>query len=140
MSAVIIEFDAVRAKRNPSKGSFRAAPTERDAILSHEFTFWRGATGTQYVHTVYSLLECPELPAANVVLVRRHPAGRAEILHIGRLENRAGSLNLAEVRQASARLGATEVHVHLLAGNTEEREAIERDLTGAGELASSSRH
>ncbi len=140
MSAVVIDFASALARRRPTVGPQPTARPPINGTLTHDFTFWRGATGTRYVHTIYPLLDCPELPNANIVLLRRHAAGRAEVMHIGRLESGAGSLNLAEVRRTAAQLGANEVHVHLLATNGDDRAAIERDLSGAGELASGTRH
>lgn len=149
MSAVIIDFVEARIGR-VGRCSLRAAHTgfgigsrsgaspsgcASSGIGSHDFTFWRGASGIRYVHTIYSLLECPELPDANVLLVRKTAAGRSEVMHIGRVENGAACSNLAEVRRMAAMLGANEVHVHLLGATADERGVIERDLSGAGEIA-----
>ncbi len=84
----------------------------------------------RYVHTVYALLECPDLPDANVVFVARRPDGVREALHIACVETGVASLNLAEIRHTAARLGANEVHVHLLGGNSQHRRLIELDLLG----------
>ena len=135
MSAVVIDFAPVLARRRPNRAVSVEARIVASGTLSHDFTFWRGASGARYVHTIYPLLECPDLPNANFLLIRRHPSGRSEVVHIGRLENGAPSLNLAEVRRSAATLGANEIHVHLLAASADERESIERDLSGAGELA-----
>ena len=62
------------------------------------------------------------------MLVRRRANGRAEALSIGRVANGAPSLNLAEIRQRGAELGADEVHVHLLADNSKLGKLIEFDL------------
>jgi len=97
---------------------------------SHAFAFWSGASGRRYVHTVYTLIECPELPRANYLLVRRDKAGR-RVLRVGRLTHKAQSLNLAEIRHNGARLGANEVHVHLLGRTEEQRRQIELDLAAA---------
>lgn len=134
MSAEIIDFARFRS-------SVRAVPkapiiaTAHAGSLTHDFTFWRGASGVRYVHTIYPLHECPELPNANVLLVRKMPGGRAEVMHIGRLENGAACSNLAELRHTAATLGANEVHVHLLGSTADQRAAIESDLSGAGEIA-----
>ena len=149
MSAVVIDFAEVIARKRSQAASpiapraFRAnvvAPVGAPGTLTHDFTFWRGATGIRYVHTVYTLMDCPELPSANVILVRRHASGRTEVMHIGRVESEAPSLNLARIRQDAALLGANEVHIHLLADSATERAAIERDLSGAGELVSGTVH
>ena len=135
MSGVVIDFASAIARRQPRPAVSMSPPPVDPGTLSHAFTFWRGATGIRYVHTVYGLFDCPEIPNANVLLVRRHDSGRAEVINIGRVEQDAPSLNLAEVRQTAARLGANEVHVHLLAETAAERASIERDLSGADELA-----
>lgn len=138
MSACVIDFEVMRARLG--RGQQRSAVLVRAAALgdvTHDFTFWRGATGAKYVHTVYGLLDCPDLPPCNVMLVRR-TQGHAHVLSVGRVENSSASLNLAEVRRSAALLGANEVHVHLLGKTPEERAAIEHDLASAGELASSS--
>ncbi|HRN84388.1 MAG TPA: hypothetical protein PK857_06175 [Hyphomicrobium sp.] len=128
MGARVIQLAEVRARRsNPTP----AAPLGHDIELTDRFHFWSGASGQRYVHSVYSLLECPEIPAANFLLVRRDGAGHREVLAIGRLRHGSSSLNLAEIRLRGARLGANEVHVHLLAPSAEQRRAVELDLRAA---------
>jgi hypothetical protein len=90
--------------------------------------FWRGASGKRYVHTVYSLIECPPLPRALYMLVHRNENGRREALHIGSGESEAATLNLARVRQRGAQLGANEVHVHFLAETEGQRRLVTCDL------------
>ena len=125
MGARVIQLAEVRARRsNPSP----VAPFGGDIEPTDRFHFWSGASGQRYVHSVYSLLECPEIPAANFLLVRRDGAGHREVLAIGRLRHGSSSLNLAEIRLRGARLGANEVHVHLLAPSADERRAVELDL------------
>ncbi|HEY7670525.1 MAG TPA: hypothetical protein VH852_07805 [Hyphomicrobium sp.] len=126
MGARIIELAAFRAQR--SHTSETPAEAERKVNEAGRFHFWTGASGKRYVHTVYELLECPALPPANYVLVRREPGARRQVLSIGRVDNRAPSLNLAEIRQRGAELGADEVHVHLLAENAKLAKLIEFDL------------
>lgn len=101
---------------------------EIDAGLAQEFHFWQGLTGRRYVHTVYRLIDCPELPEANYVMVRREADGRRTVLRIGRTTGTAPSLNLAHVRHCAAKLGANEVHVHLLCDTLAGQLAVERDL------------
>lgn len=99
---------------------------------------WRGASGRGYAHSVYSLLECPPLPKATYVLVRREPSGRHRVLHIGLGQSEAPTLNLAGVRQLGARLGANEVHVHFSATSDATRSLAVCDLRAGqlGELGS----
>lgn len=139
MSAQIIDLAEARARKTTdgetrlvaqSTSSRKALPTGKE-----RFQFWTGASGARYVHTVYDLLTCPTLPASNYMLIKRETAGNPEILSIGQLKNSATSLNLAEVRRRGAELGATEVHVHLLANNASEAKKIQHDLQ-AGHLNS----
>jgi len=124
MSARIIELAAFRASRLDEA----ELPPQSKANGANRFHFWTGASGKRYVHTVYELLDCPALPAANYVLVRREPGARRKVLSIGRVSNAAASLNLAEIRQRGAELGADEVHVHLLAETQKLSKLVEFDL------------
>jgi hypothetical protein len=125
MSARIIELAAYRAQRLEES----EASAARDAMgQSTRFHFWTGASGKRYVHTVYELLDCPELPRANYVLVRRESGRRRKVLSIGRVSHEAPSLNLADIRRRGAELGAHEVHVHLLAETEKLGKLIEFDL------------
>jgi hypothetical protein len=128
MSAVVIDFAAVAALRTGR--NWHMAPRRPASGPANDFTFWNGASGASYVHTVFRLLDCPELPNSNIVLVRRDREGRAEALHIGRVEEDSPSLNLAAIRRTAAQIGADEVHVHLLGRSLDERHGIERDLIG----------
>lgn len=111
-----------------------SAPSNEPAVakggedLAGRFHFWRGVSGKRYIHTVYSLIECPMLHRGTYVLVRRDAAGRRFALRVGATEHEAPSLNLADIRRRGAQLGADEVHVHLLADTPEARRGIERDL------------
>jgi len=125
MSARIIELAAFRASRSEEGDR---APSQPAANGANRFHFWTGASGKRYVHTVYELLDCPALPAANFILVRREAGARRKVLSIGRVSNAAASLNLAEIRQRGAELGADEVHVHLLAETPKLSKLVEFDL------------
>jgi hypothetical protein len=125
MSARIIELAAFRACRFDEGDS---SPQTSKSNGANRFHFWTGASGKRYVHTVYELLDCPALPSANYVLVRREAGARRKVLSIGRVSNTAASLNLAEIRQRGAELGADEVHVHLLAETAKLSKLVEFDL------------
>jgi hypothetical protein len=73
----------------------------------------------------------PALPRANYILVRRHDDGSRSPLAFGQTKDDAISLNLAHLRHQGAKLGANEVHIHLLAETPEERAQVEGDLTEA---------
>lgn len=126
MGACIIQLADVRARR---QGSGFAAPQPKpEPRLIERFHFWSGATGKRYVHTVYSLWDCPELQSGAYILCRADTQGRREALATGRLTHRAASLNLAEIRQRGALLGANEVHVHLLATTDHDMKLVEFDI------------
>lgn len=127
MSATVVQLADFRSLRRSCKPASRQ-PVVDVPSTNDRFLFWSGASGKRYVHTIHSLFDCPELPAANFVLVRRDANGRRSILAIGRVTSACPSLNLAEIRQRGAQLGATEVHVHLLAQDHLESKAIEFDL------------
>jgi hypothetical protein len=122
MSARIVELSRVLASRAAADPGVGLEPE------TQQFQFWGGASGQQYVHSVFSLIGCPEVPASNYILARRHADGQLTVLRIGRVEHSAPSLNLAEIRHRGAKLGANEVHVHFLAGSQGQRRSIETDL------------
>ena len=89
---------------------------------------WRGASGQAYVLSVYSLIDCPPLPKATFVLVRRQADGRRLALHVGLARTDTATLNLAQVRQRGAQLGANEVHVCFLPPSNAEHALVACDL------------
>jgi hypothetical protein len=102
-----------------------------EAAFDRAFHYWRGASGNRYLHSVYTLIGCPALPRANYILVRRYDDGSRVALAFGQTKDEAVSLNLAHLRHEGAKIGANEVHVHLLAETAEDRAEVEADLTAA---------
>jgi len=92
------------------------------------FHYWRGASGARYLHTVFALLDCPELPKANYILVHCNAEGARRALAIGQIVEDVNSLNLAHLRRRAALLGANEIHIHMLAETAMGRHAVETDL------------
>ena len=146
MAGRVIQLSEVRARR--FGGPVPAATLETDGAamlagapdLAERFHFWTGASGRRYVHTVYSLLECPALASGNYVLVNRDDNGERTVLAIGSAIQAAASLNLAEIRRRGAELGANEVHVHLLAGNSKASKLVEYDLRSGQMQATGTHH
>ncbi len=126
MGARIIQLAEIRARLSDS----HVEPSALDgaADFAERFHFWTGASGRRYVHTIYSLFDCPEIPAGNYILVRREGRSRRRVLAVGRVDSEAPSLNLAQLRHEAANLGANEVHVHLLAGSPKQSLMVELDL------------
>lgn len=132
MGALIIELSEYRARKGGPSHTI-TEPVRRGNPMDR-FHFWSGASGKRYVHTIYSLIECPAVPASNYVLVKRDDQGNRRVLSIGRVCNEATSLNLAEIRHRGAQLGANEVHVHLLADTDQASKLVEFDLR-SGQMA-----
>lgn len=130
MSAVIIDLAAYRdsAERQPTHHLEQRHLETPVQAEGDRFQFWTGLSGRRYVHTVYSLLECPSLPACNYMLVKTGSGGERQIVEIGRATSDSSSLNLAEIRMKAARLGASEVHVHLLAKSAGDSRDLMHDL------------
>lgn len=142
MTAAVIELSAYVARRSGDKqrasGQSTAFGKSTSEITTNsadapkfDFCFWPGATGERYVHHVYGLIDCPQVPAANYILFARDDDGSRRVLYVGVVGHDAPSLNLAEIRHRGAKLGAREVHVHMLAGTDGRRAAIEMDLRAA---------
>ena len=102
-----------------------------EAAFAQAFHYWRGASGRRYLHSVYTLVGCPALPRANYILVRRYDDGARVALSFGQTKDDAMTLNLAHLRHEGAKCGANEVHIHLLAENSDDRALVETDLTAA---------
>lgn len=123
------------ARRNTHAdwGDFLAPANEpalvcREAVIEQPYHYWLGVSGERYLHSVYTLRDCPALPKATYIMVRRDTNGARRPLGIGQTFEDADSLNLAHLRRQGAQLGANEVHIHLLAETAEDRAAVEADL------------
>ena len=132
MSARIINFEEARTSRGLARS--RMTGTDQQSVVSESeelmqrFQFWTGASGHRYVHTIYTLLDCPAITTGNVILVRRNEDGQRTALDVGVLGPDSPSLNLAEIRHRGAMMGANEVHVHLLAESHRDAQRIAFDL------------
>lgn len=141
MCAQVVKFrpwkEASDASGEPEDQAGAAREMQRDDCRADTTVqqFWTGASGNRYIHSIYSLLYCPELPAVNYLLVHRDPQGTQKVLAAGHTKHDAPSLNLAEVRKLGATLGANEVHVHRLADDATAAKVVEHDLRQA-QLAS----
>ena len=143
MSAQILDLNtAIRSARITRASDHQYGPcqdtdqaTQAGCGFIEHFEFWSGASKERYVHTVYNLIDCPELPQANFMLVHRATDGSRSILQIGHTPCKTGSENLAMIRHSAAVLGANEVHVHFLPASDKARELVEFDLR-AGQFGS----
>jgi hypothetical protein len=106
--------------------SFSAASETHE--LQERFWYWRGASGQNYIHSVYEPENCPPLPGAVYVGVKRSGAARIAMV-VGRFapfwEKAMPSFEQADFRDCD------EVHVHLLARNPGAAEGVRLDLMAA---------
>lgn len=87
------------------------------------FRRWRGASGASYLVSVYPIAQCPDYVDAVALAVD----GRSgACLWVG--DTTSAGASLARSLAAARRLGADEVHLHLLASTLEARETAIRDL------------
>ena len=93
---------------------------------------WRGASGRRYVVGVQAGItpDVVDMDGAVLIAVRRAGDGTASVVDVSAPEpgvtrrSRLRWLSLMRTR------GATEMHVHLLAEDAAERDAVRRDLSG----------
>jgi hypothetical protein len=98
-----------------------------DTPGTDRFWFWRGSSGRKYIHSIYELGQCPPVPGAIYVAVRR-VGGLRQAVAVGRFAS-----VWDEDWSAFRRIKADEVHVHLLARDHAHAEAILGDLAKAFE-------
>lgn len=89
------------------------------------FRRWVGISGRSYLVSVYPIAQCPDYVDAVVIAVA---GADGACVWIG--ESGQGGEALAATLRIAAEAGASEVHVHLLAGGSHERAAAIRDLDG----------
>ncbi len=91
--------------------------------LSERFWYWQGASGRKYIHSVYEKDNCPPLPGAVFVAVKRQGPMRIA-LSVGRF----ASLWELQHSPTPDLCGFDEFHVHLLARGPGEAEQVLGDL------------
>jgi hypothetical protein len=98
--------------------------------LQERFWYWQGASGRRYIHSVYGPDNCPPLPGAIYVAVRRQ--GRLRVaLSVGRFTPFWDGTVMSLEAHHVARWGADEIHVHLLAASVRDAEDVLADLRDA---------
>ena len=97
---------------------------------------WRGLSGRRYVVGVQSGVsaDVADVDGAVLIAVKRSADGTASVLGVS--APRPGATRRARLRWLALMRtrGATEMHVHLLAENEAERDAVRRDLAGSQEV------
>ena len=101
-----------------------------DPSFKDRFCYWHGASGKKYIHSVYGLEDCPPLPGAIYVAVRRQGDLRT-VMGLGRfLPLWDGVLSGRSLDRLRAS-GVNEIHVHLMAKSVEQYESVLADLGAA---------
>jgi hypothetical protein len=100
----------------------------RPPVMNPSIVRWPGASGRWYAHTVFPWDLLPEVEGANFILVAASGKDAGTPLYIGAAEALTSELPLRPEWCAAQMHGLTHVHVHLLAVDKQEREAIRGDL------------
>lgn len=106
------------------------AKLPEDLGFGDRFWYWRGASGRNYIHSIYSLDTCPPLPGAVFVAVRRTGADR-QIRAIGRFPTSWDGSLTGLTSLGPLADDANEVHVHLLARDETAARQVLDDLQTA---------
>jgi hypothetical protein len=86
---------------------------------------WRGASGRDYLVSIYSLERCPDYSEAVLIAV----SAEGSAVWIG--DTIGGGEALRQALADAAAAGAVEVHLHLLAADAASRLDVVRDLSEA---------
>jgi len=113
-------------------GSPVAVTLTSDPSFQDRFWYWSGVSGQKYIHSVYRIGECPPLPGAIYVAVKRKGSLRIAVA-VGRFQPFWDhAVGTREARRFSS-LGVDELHVHLLGKTPAQTEAVFSDLQEAFE-------
>ena len=105
-----------------------SARLPEDPSFGDRFWYWQGQSGRAYIHSIYEKSACPPLSDAVYVLVRVRN-GRRTAISIGRLASRGN--NDASLLLDPGWGEADEIHVHLLARDSNAASVVEHDLMNA---------
>jgi hypothetical protein len=104
------------------------SPLNVYADLQARFWYWRGASGNQYIHSVYKPRNCPPLPGGVYIAVRRIGDMR-QATSIGLFSDFWDIADPVEARLRT--MSADEIHIHLLARTPDAAHAVVMDLDQA---------
>lgn len=106
-----------------------SATLPEDSGLGERFWYWRGASGQSYIHSIYSPDHCPPVAGAVFVVVRKVGGTRSAVA-VGRFD--AEGLGPQAICACSV---GDEIHVHLLASDSDSAGKVRVDLEAALEDA-----
>ena len=102
---------------------FDSLPGFRD-----RFWYWRGASGKRYIHSIYSPQDCPPLPGAIYLTVRKTSDNKRRVVEIGRFEDSWDYVSQLGARKHDGFSHIDEIHVHLLASSEDNAREVVKDL------------
>ncbi len=94
------------------------------------FWYWNGVSGKKYIHSIYSLSDCPPLPGAVYVTVQKTADGGRKPLEVGRFGDNWDYMEALVADQRCGLVSIDEIHVHLLAHNDASADEVLSDLEG----------
>lgn len=102
-----------------------SAKLSDDLGIADRFWYWRGASGRSYIHSIYPVGDCPPLPGAVFLAVRKGAGGQRQVVAVDRFSSvwDPGELHFAA--------SVAELHVHLLARDEAAAELVLADLRAA---------
>ncbi len=106
-----------------------SASMELEKEFSNRFWFWTGLSGKRYIHSVYKSGNCPPLPGAIYVVVRRLENDNRVPVRMGRFSPLWDFPIPVDADDSDY-----EIHVHLLAGDEIQTVRVYDDLAAALEL------
>jgi hypothetical protein len=95
-----------------------------EAAIGGKFHYWTGASGENYLHTIFKTGSCPILPGASYMAIRRESSGTMKVLGAGVIDDDAHDFAALLANPGSA----DEIHLHLLAADEENARAVIDDL------------
>ncbi len=107
-----------------------SAKLPEDLGFGERFWYWRGHSGQSYIHSIYSRESCPPLPGAVYVAVR-NARGHRQPIRVGRFPVAIEGSRLDLPALLPWLEAGDELHVHLLARDSETADRVQRDLDWA---------
>ena len=107
-----------------------SAKLPEDLGFGERFWYWRGHSGQSYIHSIYSCESCPPLPGAVFIQVRKVCGSRVPV-RVGRFPFSIEGPRLDIVQLMRGIEVGDEIHVHLLARDSESAGRVLGDLNQA---------
>jgi len=101
-----------------------------DLGFGERFWYWRGASGTPYIHSIYAHDSCPRVAGAVFVVVETSNGTRSPVA-VGKFPRVEPRVDYCRESTLWKREAGFEVHVHLLARDDASADAVWQDLCDA---------